>query len=193
MHAIKMSLAKPSYEDGGWLIEEVLGLGSGTILYGPPGVGKTNIVCTMLAALEAGGTWAGQRVHGSQHKVIYLDLDASQAQTMPRAWAAYNSLGVTAGGKENLFYISRLEEQCLVPGDPKELGEAIALMVKTMGASLVIVDSFLQIRTGDSNNADAVREACQLVFDPARKLGAAVLVLDHNSKPSVANPSGGKE
>jgi hypothetical protein len=174
-----------------WLVEGFLARGAGTLLFGQPGVSKTAHTAVLMACLETGQDFAGLKVTGKGFKVLYVDLDSGWDWTSGLFTAAYRGMGIGRIPK-TFYYYSPLTAACQEDGEDEfvvleTIGEDIARTVREEGIDLVIVDSLGQLIAGDMNSAQDVSLAFRLGLNPARKAGAAVLVLDHGTKASRMN------
>lgn len=166
-----------------WLVEGILAKGALIYWYGLPGVGKSNLLYTLFPALETGGEWLGFKVNGKQHRILWLHLDPGQDGALNVLGAAYRGAGIK---RPEHSHWGMLKDARQLERLSQEIGE----FVREQGISLVGVDSFQNFGVDDNNRA-AVTTTLNMLFGPALEAGAAVLVVDHTSKPSQFTPRGG--
>jgi len=177
-----------------WLVEKFLARGAGTLLFGQPGVSKTAHTAHLTACLVAGRPFAHLKTHTRGLRVLYLDFDGSWEWNHELFEAAFRGVGIE-GIPEALTYYSPNTEECSTPGEENSLksleamGPDIARTVQELNIDLVICDSLGQMMVGDTNNGQDVALALRLGLNPARKAGAAVLVIDHATKAAAGGAS----
>jgi AAA domain len=172
-----------------WIIENVLASGASTILYGAPGSGKSNLVYTMMTALETGGAWLGHAVPEKHHRVLYFHVDPDEKGAVKHLTAAYRSVGVDAASIWERRMIWAEEDKW---EKVREVAESIGGFVDKHGVSVVVVDTLQGVLRGvDTNDNAAVRQRLDDLFNPAMRAGAAILVIDHTSKANTNAPKGG--
>ncbi|GAA5534618.1 AAA family ATPase [Deinococcus aluminii] len=174
-----------------WLVEKLLARGAGTLLFGQPGVSKTAHTAHLTACLVAGQPFAHLKTVTRGLRVLYLDFDGSWEWNYELFEAAFRGVGIE-GIPEAFVYYSPNTEECSFPGEEpgslkslEAMGPDIAQTVKEQGIDLVICDSLGQMMVGDTNNGQEVALALRLGLNPARKAGAAVLVIDHATKAAA--------
>ncbi|WP_019588734.1 AAA family ATPase [Deinococcus apachensis] len=174
-----------------WLVEKFLARGAGTLLFGQPGVSKTAHTAHLTACLVAGRPFAHLRTVARGLRVLYLDFDGSWEWNHELFEAAFRGVGLE-GIPEEFIYYSPNTEECNFPGEEtsslkslEAMGPDIAQTVKELGIDLVVCDSLGQMMVGDTNNGQEVALALRLGLNPARKAGAAVLVIDHATKAAA--------
>lgn len=183
-------LTAPPVKPVEWLVEKILARGAGTLLFGQPGVSKTVQAAHLVACLVAGKPFAHLKTVTRGLRVMYLDFDGSWEWNKDLYEAAFRGIGIE-GLPESFIYYSPNTEECSFPDDDtglkslEGLGPAIELTVKTLGIDLVVCDSLGQMMVGDTNNGQEVALALRLGLNPARKAGAAVLVVDHATKSAA--------
>ncbi len=193
-----------------WLILGFLARAAGTILFGQPGVSKTAHAAILCAYLCSGLAFGVFNASKSRLRILYVDLDGGWDWTAPLFRAAFRGVGLE-GLPPEFFYFSPLTPECqdLDPftNEPKETGlvgletygAMIAETVKQHRIDVVVVDSLGQFMMGDSNSGQDVSIALRMGLNPARKAGAAVLVIDHATKAarqagqSVPTPAGSQQ
>ncbi|MPY67181.1 AAA family ATPase [Deinococcus sp. SDU3-2] len=173
-----------------WLVEKFLARGAGTLLFGQPGGRKTAHTAHLVACLVVGRSFAHLKTVTRGLRVLYLDFDGSWEYNRELFEAAFRGVGLE-GLPEAFVYYSPNTEECAFPGEAAPLqsleamGPDLALTVKTLGIDLVVCDSLGQMMVGDTNSGQDVALALRLGLNPARKAGAAVLVIDHATKAAA--------
>lgn len=174
-----------------WLVEKFVARGAGTLFFGQPGVSKTAHAAHLTACLVAGRPFAHLKTVTRGLRVLYLDFDGSWEWNHELFEAAFRGVGIE-GIPEAFVYYSPNTEECSFPGEEagglkslEAMGPDIAQTVKELGIDLVVCDSLGQMMVGDTNNGQEVALALRLGLNPARKAGAAVLVIDHATKAAA--------
>jgi len=174
-----------------WLVEKVLARGAGTLLFGQPGVSKTVHTAHLVACLVTGRPFAHLKTVTRGLRVLYLDFDGSWEWNHELFAAAFRGVGIE-GIPEAFIYYSPNTEECSFPDEEagglkslEAMGPDIAQTVRELGIDLVVCDSLGQMMVGDTNNGQEVALALRLGLNPARKAGAAVLVIDHATKSAA--------
>jgi RecA-family ATPase len=184
-----------------WLVEGFLARGAGTILFGQPGVSKSVHAAVLCAHLALGKDFCGMRVPKSGTRVLYIDLDGGWDWTSQYLHAVFKAHGIT-GLPEGFHYWSPLDDEDGDDDRPvilEEEGVKIANTVREHGIDLVVIDSLGQFLGGDSNEAHRVSMGLRGGLNPARRQGAAILVIDHATKaarlggPGVPTPAGSQQ
>ena len=66
-----------------WLVEPFAQAGTGVILGGPPNVGKTWLLLTLLLSVATGRPWLG-RFATTPGRVLFLDEESTEPHTQDR-------------------------------------------------------------------------------------------------------------
>ncbi|WP_161882821.1 AAA family ATPase [Deinococcus alpinitundrae] len=175
-----------------WLIRGLLARGAGTILFGQPGVSKSVHAAYILACLMSGVPFAGLKTTERPLRVLYVDFDSTWQWNREIFMAAFRGVGIE-GLPAGFYYYSPNSEECCPDSEAdnlqtlEALGPAIAATVTEFDIDLVICDSLGQMMVGDTNSGQDVALALRLGLNPARKAGAAVLVIDHATKSAAAS------
>ncbi|MFT2720717.1 AAA family ATPase [Deinococcus sp. A31D244] len=180
----------PDVKPVDWLVEKFLARGAGTLLFGQPGVSKTVHAAHLVACLVTGQPFAHLKTVRRGLRVLYLDFDGSWEWNHELFTAAFRGLGVE-GLPESFVYYSPNTEECTVQGQEvglqtlESLGPDLEATVKALRVDVVMCDSLGQMMVGDTNSGQDVALALRLGLNPARKAGAAVLVIDHATKSAA--------
>jgi AAA domain len=135
--------------------------------------------------------------------IHYVDFDGGWDWNAPLFYAAFRALGIE-GLPDDFAYFSPLTEACRDPENTglitlENMGGEIAQAVLEHRAEIVVLDSLGQAMAGDPNSGQDVALALRLGLNPAREVGASVLVLDHATKAAriagagVPTPAGSQQ
>ena len=173
-----------------WLVEKFLARGAGTLLFGQPGVSKSVHTAHLVACLVGGRAFAHFKTVTRGLRVLYLDFDGSWEWNAELFEAAFRGVGLE-GIPEAFVYYSPNTAECAYPDEQdslkalEELGPSLEATVRGLKIDLVVCDSLGQMMVGDTNSGQEVALALRLGLNPARKAGAAVLVIDHATKGAL--------
>ena len=167
-----------------WLHDDLLPLGTITVVSGNSGIGKTTIVILWLA-MVSNGTLPGEFYGTPQNVLIMSPEDDPAAITRPRLEAAGANL-------DYVHFISvtrntgtqEVETSATFPQDLDMLHQA----VKQVGAVAVLLDPIASLIDGNLDKREDVRRA----FDPlagelAAKHQLSVILIAHNKKGMDSN------
>lgn len=144
------------------LVEDWLVRGEHHVVFGPYGEGKTWVILLCVAGLLCSGK-----------KVVWVDLEMGRRAIAERL----ATLGVTPDHAENLVYL----EYPFLGNDGESLSLWHALMDDER-PDLVVWDAqtgALAAADADENSGTAVAGWQRHYVEPAREVGAAVVILDH--------------
>lgn len=141
--------------------------GAGTILFGPPGRGKSYISLAMAISMDAG---CRQLWECDQRKVLFLNLERSE-QSIKRRMAAVN----LALGLEAERPISMMNARGRRLGD---LMEAIREDVREKGIRVIILDSLSRVGLGSLTEDMPANEA----MDCLNEMVGTWLALGHTAR-----------
>ena len=164
-----------------WLWPGRIAIGKVTIIAGEPGLGKSQLTCSVAAAVTSGGAWPCDEGQALQGTVIILSAEDDAADTIrPRLDAAgaaaasvliISSVQQADGGGRRSFNLQ---------ADLAALEQAI---VDTPDALLVIIDPISSyLGKVDSHKNAELRAVLEPLGEMAARLGVAVLVITHFSK-----------
>ncbi len=158
-----------------WLAEPIIARGRSHALYAPAKAGKSLLILEAAAALATGRVWLDQPV-GAPRSVLYLDMEMTREDLRERL----SDLGYGPA-----YDLSRLNYHLLPslpPLDRAEGGEAVAELVSSYEADLVVVDTLARVVTGPENDADTYRAFYRHTGTAVKRAGAALVRLDHAGK-----------
>jgi hypothetical protein len=144
------------------------------------GVGKTWIGLALTVAALRGETWLGREVYG--RRVLVVDEENPRRVIKSRLRA----LGLTNEDREGLRYANR---QGIAIGTP-EWNEWLRENAREHRAELIIVDTATAAtNVADGNDNNEVTRLYRSLRAIAVEVGAAILILHHERKPSDDRPS----
>ena len=170
-----------------WLWDGVIPDGKLTLIAGASGVGKTSVLCNIMATVSRGGTFPGQKQPCRRGRVIFLtgedgisDTIVSRLRLSCADMTNVEILAENVGKRDDHFNVH------------EHLGELEAEIQKMGDVALVIIDpitTFMGI-DADTNQVGVVRPVCTKLKVLAERTGAGVMILNHlgkNNKASVAD------
>jgi hypothetical protein len=164
-----------------YVVDRLLERQTVTILSGDTGAGKSILAQSLTVAICSGReSWLGRELFGERVLVIDEENGGRVVRSRLRA------LGMTNKHRERLRYFNRAGF-CI--GEP----EWTAILLKEAGkhaADLIIIDTAMAATSADVNDNDAVARLFGDALRPlASELNAAVLVLHHERKQQVNQPT----
>lgn len=162
-----------------WLPKEAM-----TILAGAPGTGKTTIALSIAAVVSKAGIWPDQTICNSSHNVIiWSGEDDIEATLLPRLISMDANL-------KNIHFVTQINDRGRHRDfDPSsDMDQLVVKLGEIGGAGLIIIDPVISVVSGDSNQANVVRDGLRILQNMARS-GIAVLGITHFSKSGKATRS----
>lgn len=166
----------------GWIIKSVLPKAEVVVIYGESGSGKTFMVLDMVAAISTGRAWRDFKTEVG--KVVYICAEGVGGfRQRLRAYAKQHdvSLNVLPG-------VIPDAPNFLDKKDPLEVARQI---VKSGGASVVVIDTLSAVLPGGNENAGedmgAVLAHCKGIH---RATGALVILIHHSGKDASKGARG---
>jgi hypothetical protein len=147
-----------------------------TLVYGDGGVAKSLLALALAVAVAGGAeTWLGRRVENGPVLYVDFELDAEEQARRVR------QLCRDAGGRseeppEDLLYMSAVGHRA------RDVFKAARTVCEEHGVVMVVLDSYGVALGGDAEASKDVIAFNNDVLEPFRALGAAVLVIDHQSR-----------
>lgn len=157
-----------------WLCEPLLEAGRVVALFSPAKTGKSLLALEIAAALASGRPVMGNPVR-EPVVVLYVDLENSQDDIRERLTA----LGYGPDDLENLRYLSFPSLPML---DTEEGGRHLHEVATKHDARLVAIDTVSRVVEGEENGNDTFRALYRFAVMPLKRVGVAVLRLDHSGK-----------
>lgn len=163
-------------------IEGYLPTGGFSVLYGPPGSGKTFMALKLALCVAKGFEFLGRKA--TKGPVLYIAAEGSGGLSQRlRAWKAYESEDLV----DNLHII----RESVDLRDVQAVTRLITAARTIHGLAMVVFDTFaLSIPGGDENSAKDVGEAIAQIKRIQRETGAAVMVVHHSTKASPTTERG---
>lgn len=171
------TLVKREFTEEPYIIDKVL-YGQGfCFFFGAEGVGKSLLALSVAKAVSTGEAWLGEFEVHKQVGVLFLDKENPLSMVSRRARA----MGVDM---DNVYWLEYPEKFQLSDGNgnASEFAEALSIIIKERNIGLIIVDSFVDLMTGNESSSGDT----QSFFDAMRLLypNIAYLVLHHENKPA---------
>lgn len=163
--------ALPSFLWPGWVAR-----GGLSMLFAPPGAGKSYAALALMKAVVTGEEWPDGQPGPERTTVLLLDFEATLRETKNRA----ELLGVP----DNMIL---LPPEGMMPylNQPGSL-EVIRGFVAQSGASLVVIDSLRDATPGlDENDSMAMSAALSPLKGLAEEFNCGILLLHHCRKQQV--------
>lgn len=162
-----------------WLWRFWLARGKLHILAGPSSTGKTTLALQVAATLTRGGTWPDGSQASMGRVVIWTCEDGIEDTIMPRL--------IACGVDQSKVYILRVTKEnnrTRAFDFTRDLAPLAAKVGELGDVALVIIDSIVQVVTGNSNNNSQVRKDLDPLVKFAEQTNCAILGLTHVNKGS---------
>ena len=162
-----------------WLWELRIPRGQATILEGDPGVGKSTVVCSIVALATTGRPWPGEgddTPPRAPMTVLWLTAEDSPSETIrPRIEA-------NGGDVSRVFVSTRIPRLIDRNGDTSVLAtEMLRATIRATGATLVVLDPGTLL-VADANSEAIVRPALEVLFNLGQELDATFIWIRHFTK-----------
>lgn len=169
------SAGDPSIPPPEFLLSPYIVDGAGTILFGPPGRGKSYISLAMAISMDAG---CRQLWDCARRKVLFLNLERSEISIRRRITAVNLALGLEA---ERPLLVMNARGRRL--GD---LMEAIREDVRDKGVGVIILDSLSRVGLGSLTEDMPANEA----MDCLNEMVGTWLALGHTTRKDATHVFG---
>lgn len=175
---IDQFLARPQPEDK-WIVEQLLPLEGGLLLYGSPKMGKTLLAMGMGIAISDGHPTfldLNVRMHG---RVLYVQVDMS-----PFLYDSYVRKMLPGHTFKNFYFIDRRE----IPGrslnvmKPKDADWLKAEVDKTQ-PMVVFLDTLRTLHSGEENDNTMMSNTYEKLLGITK--GATLVIVHHAKKPGM--------
>lgn len=186
------NLAGVPVPDRRWIVDDWLGYGYVTALYGNGGVGKTLLAQILMTATATGLPWLGRRVEPCRSLALFCEDDPDELQRrqdrINRALGCgFSELGamrwISGSGADNAF--CGFDQRGSMTIFPRFC--EIELAALAHGADLIVVDNAADVFAGNENDRGQVRRFVNLLAGLAMRCEAAVLLLAHPSRAGLAS------
>jgi hypothetical protein len=168
-----------------WCIENVLPSEGVGLFAGYGKIGKSWVQMDMALEVSRGGVWL-DRFPCIQRPVIYIDRENPFRLHKDRfgRLAADKGMDLTKNASLHFADIGRLSLD-------KDKGQQWLLeQLEALGPSLVLVDSFSKVFSGDENSMRDVVQLTTPLVEIAMRTGSFIMLIDHLGKaPSTSNTS----
>jgi hypothetical protein len=158
-----------------WLAEPLVEAGTSVALYSAPKVGKSLLVLDVCAAMASGRPVLGKPA-GEPRRVLYLDAENTTADLVERLTAM--GYGPQDFG-DRLVYVSFPDLGAL---DTASGGKAVVALAQEHKPDLVVFDTISRFVEGKEDASDTWNAVYRMTLQHLKRLGIAVLRLDHAGK-----------
>jgi hypothetical protein len=180
LDAAAEKLASQSY-----LIKGILPENAGlTVIYGPPGGGKSFCALDMALSIGTGKDYHGHKV--KQKPVLYVAAEGQSGMIIrSKAWRKYYNID-----SFQMKNFTLLHRPCTID-EPQELGtllDAISLLPQAPG--VIVIDTVARSMSGDENSTrdmSALIRACDALRE---ETGACIILIHHTGKDETKGARG---
>ena len=162
-----------------WLVEPVLPAWRMTALVAGAKTGKS-LLALDLALNLAAGREVFARPAGKAVRVLYVDYEMTEHDLLERVVA----MGYGPSDASSLSGLHYLLAPTVEPLNFKTGAAQLLECVSAIRPELVIIDTLSRAVAGDENSSEPFREAYRLAWAPLKRMGVAVLRLDHSGHES---------
>ena len=157
--------------DSPFLIEPLVSSSGLTMLFSPPGAGKSLIAMGLCVSLATGYPIFGA-TPTKVGSVLYVDFEDSVLTHKVRVKAMLKAIGLDSSDMKGVIHHFK------VTGDLKQHISRIRNKARELDVVLIVVDSMGRARRGDASDGDATIK----LTDAMDSFGYPVLALDHTTK-----------
>ena len=175
------------YQAPNELIENLMTIGSSTVIYGDSNSGKTFFALSMAASVATGSAFFGRQT--DKGGVVYLATE-SPSSVMTRIQAMKKYLGISL---ENLAVVPVPVNFYSNDGDAADVVELVKAVskAKEIQVHLIIGDTLARMSAGANENSGEDMGPVMARFDQvAKATGAAMCIIHHNGKNAAAGARG---
>lgn len=162
-------------EEVNWLAEPLVEAGTSVALYSPPKAGKSLLLLDVCAALAAGRPVLGKPAQ-TPRRVLYLDAENTLSDVVGRLQAM--GYGPADLG-DRLAYVSFPQT---APLDTASGGQTVVDLVAKHRPDVVVIDTIARFIEGKEDAADTWNAVYRYTLQHLKRLGVAVVRLDHSGK-----------
>ena len=160
--------------DQDFLIDGIIPTGQSTLLYAPPGVGKSLIALHMALAIAEGTQILGH-FRAKQGKVMYLDYELGYA-TMKTRLAAFGYQPEHLSWLDDKLWL--YQQPDVLINEPNNIIDEADLVQP----DLIIIDSLGLALGGDENSPEAMKDYGRTLGNYCKHKNIAVLLIDNTGK-----------
>jgi hypothetical protein len=167
-----------------WIVEPLLPARRMIAIYSPPKVGKSLLLLEMAVAISRGTQVLGHTIDRPR-RVLYVDFENDpEGDIRPRLV----NMGVEPFDLENLCYLSYPSISKL---DTEQGAAELVAAVQTYGCEVVVIDTVSRAIGGEENENDTWLKFYRHTGLEMKRLGVAVIRLDHTGKDETKGQRGG--
>lgn len=164
----------------GWLVDQYIEEDALTVLYGPPGKGKSFVALDLSCCIASDIEFHGHPVKPGLSIYVAGEGHNGIARRL-HAWAKHNNVGVP-----ELVFISEAATDLSSRTNAFRVAEAVQEIADITGEkpALIVIDTMARNFGGDENSATDVGQFIRNVDDLRRHWKATVLIVHHSGKDS---------
>lgn len=161
--------------DPKWLIDYLITEKSLSVLYGPPGSGKSFIALSMAKSIQTGVDFLGYPVRHPCPVLYVAAEDIHGFRTRIRAWKQHHQ---APPADHEIKFLG----QSVILNEPSNLSR-IVRAIEEVQAGFVILDTFARCTPGvDENSAKDMGKVVQVIDEIRSKTDVGVLLVHHSGK-----------
>lgn len=163
-----------------WLVDQYIEEDALTVMYGPPGKGKSFVALDISCCLASGIEFHGHTVKPGVSIYVAGEGHNGLARRL-HAWAQLNNVVVP-----ELMFISEAPTDLSSATNAAQVAEAVQAIADTTGEApvLIVIDTMARNFGGDENSATDVGQFIRNVDALRRHWKATVLIVHHSGKDS---------
>jgi hypothetical protein len=161
--------------DEEWVVEQIVPAGRQVAIFSPAKAGKSLLAVDLAAATATGRSVLG-RPAGPPRSVIYLDLEMTPTDLRERL----SDLGY--GPDDDLSKLAYYQLPSLPALDTDRGGQVLEALARRHAAELAVIDTMARAVDGAEDDADTYRAFYTHTGVRLKRMGVALLRLDHAGK-----------
>lgn len=163
-----------------WLVDQYVEEDALTVMYGPPGKGKSFVALDLSCCIASGIEFHGHAVKPGVSIYVAGEGHNGLARRL-HAWAQLNNVVVP-----QLMFISEAPTDLSSATNAARVAEAVQAIADTTGEApvLIVIDTMARNFGGDENSATDVGQFIRNVDALRRHWKATVLIVHHSGKDS---------
>lgn len=158
-----------------YLVKGLIDKGAISGFVGPSNVGKTVLATDIVMHVAAGKDWNGHRVAKPAGSVVYVAVEGERGMLNRIEANRLNSPDLVANAK---FYLLFAQVDLRNPGHMQDLTGVL----RHLGASAVVLDTFARSFSGDENSAQDVGAVIRNLDKMRNEIGCHVMLVHHSGK-----------